>query len=138
MYCIKLYHKTVKLSSTAAVPKEWDVKFNKNILTLCKKCGKIALIYGPKGALSLENQKTYKILLNGRNGAFVNDFIQYTESYFKCLSTSDCPQDVMNHFEIFQPDAYVCFAETENSKVLFQTNDLRESPFWNDAPIIVI
>ena len=88
--------------------------------------------------LSLENQKTYKILLNGRNGAFVNDFIQYTESYFKCLSTSDCPQDVMNHFELFRPDAYVCFAETENSKVLFQTNDLRESPFWNDAPIIVI
>lgn len=83
-------------------------------------------------------QENYKILINGRNGAFVTDFIQYTESYFKCLSTSDCPQDVMNHFEIFHPDAYVCFAETDNSKVLLQTNDLRDKGFCNDAPVIVV
>ncbi len=85
-----------------------------------------------------KTQERYKILINGRNGAFVADFIQYTESYFKCLSTSDCPQDVVNHFEIFRPDAYVCFAETENSKVLFQTNDLREKGLLHDAPVIVI
>ncbi len=86
----------------------------------------------------MDNQEKYKILINGRNGSFATDFMQYTESYFKCLSTSDCLQDVLNHFEIFEPDAYVCFVESESSRNLAQTSSLKEYPFSCNVPIIVI
>lgn len=80
----------------------------------------------------------YKILVNGRNSALVMDFIQYTEVFFKSLSTSDCWQDILGHFELFQPDAYVCFVDSVYSKILTQTNTLKSSEFYNGAPIILI
>lgn len=84
------------------------------------------------------NQERYKILINGRNTAFVTDFIQYTEVYFKCLSTTDCFLDIVNHFEFLQPDAYVLFADSVDSKILNQTNPLKDHRFYNGAPVIVI
>lgn len=86
----------------------------------------------------MANQCKYKILINGRNTNFVTDFIQYTETYFKCLSTTDCFVDIANHFELFPPDAYVVFTESRDSKLLTQTNPIKEHPFYNGAPIIVI
>ena len=80
----------------------------------------------------------FKILINGKNSAVVTDFIQHTELYFKCLSTSDCWLDVINHFELFEPDAYLCFAESMYSNILSQTNTLRDHRFYNGAPLIVI
>ena len=80
----------------------------------------------------------YKLLINGKNATFVMDFIQHTELYFKCLSTSDCWQDIINHFELLQPDAYVCFIDSMYSKILTQTNTLRDHNAYNDAPIVVI
>ena len=86
----------------------------------------------------MANPERYKILINGRNSAFVTDFIQYTEVYFKCLSTSECFQDITNHFEFFSPDAYVIFADSSDAKILTQTNPLREHRFYNHAAVIVI
>lgn len=83
-------------------------------------------------------ENKFKILINGKNSAFVTDFIQHTDLYFKCLSTSDCWQDVINHFELFEPDAYLCFAESMYSNILSQTNTLRDHRFYNGAPLIVI
>ena len=80
----------------------------------------------------------YNILLNGKNAAFITDFIQHTELYFKCLSTSDCFQDIVNHFEVFAPDAYVCFLDAGYSKTLNQYNALKEHRFFNGAPLIAI
>lgn len=66
------------------------------------------------------------------------DFITHSETYFKCLSTSDCWQDVLGHFELFQPDIYLCFVDSVYSKILSQTNALRGDSKYNDAPIFVV
>ena len=80
----------------------------------------------------------YKILINGKNAAFIADVIQYTNTYFKCLSTTDCFQDIINHFEVLKPDSYIVFAESAESKLLNQTNPIRDHRFYNDAPVIAI
>lgn len=82
--------------------------------------------------------KKYKVLINGRNMSMIMDFIVHSESYFKCLSTSDCWQDVQGHFELFQPDVYVCFVDSIYSKILTQTNTLKGNDLYNNAPIFVI
>lgn len=99
--------------------------------------GKLCRIYRTvpfKGAFFMK----YKILVNGRNPAMLMDFIQRTDSYFKTLSTSDCWQDILGHFELFDPDAYVCFVDSIYSKILTQNNTLKSSEFYNGAPVIVI
>lgn len=80
----------------------------------------------------------YKILVNGRNPAMLMDFIQRTDTFFKSLSTSDCWQDILGHFELFNPDAYVCFVDSIYSKILTQNSTLKSSEVYNGAPIIVI
>ena len=87
---------------------------------------------------SPENQNQYKILLNGKNSVFITDFIQHTDLYFKCLSTSDCWDDIINHFELLQPDAYVCFVDSAQDKVIVQLNALRDHKFFNGAPVVAI
>ena len=88
--------------------------------------------------LSSQNSKRYKVLINGRNMSIVMDFITHSEAYFKCLSTSDCWQDVLGHFELFQPDIYLCFVDSVYSKILSQTNALRGDSKYNNAPIFVV
>lgn len=70
--------------------------------------------------------------------SIVMDFITHSETYFKCLSTSDCWQDVLGHFELFKPDVYLCFVDSIYSKILSQTNALRGDSLYNDAPIFVV
>ena len=82
--------------------------------------------------------KKYNVLINGRNMSIVMDFITHSEAYFKCLSTSDCWQDVLGHFELFKPDIYLCFVDSVYSKILTQTNALRGDSMYNDAPIFVV
>lgn len=82
--------------------------------------------------------KKYNVLINGRNMSIVMDFITHSEAYFKCLSTSDCWQDVLGHFELFKPDIYLCFVDSIYSKILTQTNALKGDSMYNDAPIFVV
>ncbi len=80
----------------------------------------------------------YKILLNGRNSGLVSDFIQHTDAFFDTLSTSECWQDIIGHFKVFQPDAYVCFVEREYERTINTINRLKEDADYNGAAIVVI
>lgn len=87
---------------------------------------------------TLNTSRKYNVLINGRNMSIVMDFITHSEPYFKCLSTSDCWQDVLGHFELFKPDIYLCFVDSIYSKILTQTNALKGDAKYNDAPIFVV
>ncbi len=80
----------------------------------------------------------YKVLINGRNSALVADFIQHTDAFFNTLSTSEYWQDILGHFKVFEPDAYVCFVEPEYEKTINQINSLKTSGYYNGAAIILI
>ncbi|MCM1382538.1 MAG: hypothetical protein NC192_11400, partial [Muribaculaceae bacterium] len=80
----------------------------------------------------------YKILVNGNNTALIMDFIQHTDTFFKSLSTTACWQDVVGHFELFQPDAYVCFVNSEYSSILPQLSSLKNDKAYNGASVFLI
>lgn len=80
----------------------------------------------------------YKILVSGNNPALVTDFISHTETFFKSLSTTSCWRDVIGHFELFQPDAYVCFINSEHSSILPQLGELKRDAAYNGASIFLI
>lgn len=80
----------------------------------------------------------YKILLNGRNSGLVSDFIQHTDAFFDTLSTSECWQDIVGHFKVFKPDAYVCFVEREYERTVNTINRLKEDPDFNGAAVVII
>lgn len=80
----------------------------------------------------------YKILVSGNNPALIMDFIQHTETFFKSLSTTACWQDVVGHFELFDPDAYVCFVDSEYSSILPQIGSLKKDKAYNGASVFLI
>ena len=80
----------------------------------------------------------YKVLVNGKSPALIMDFIQYSGSYFKTLSTTDYWPDIVGHFEMFKPDAYVCFVDFEYEKTLTQIGNLRNDPCYNGAAVILV
>lgn len=80
----------------------------------------------------------YRVLINGRNSALVADFIQYTEAFFESLSTSDCRQDILGHFKVFDPEVYLCFVEREYEKTIAQISNLKTSNYYNGAIIVLI
>lgn len=80
----------------------------------------------------------YKILVSGNNPALIMDFIQHTETFFKSLSTTACWQDVVGHFELFDPDAYVCFVDSEYSSILPQIGSLKGDKAYNGASVFLI
>lgn len=80
----------------------------------------------------------HKVLINGRNNALVTDFIQHTEAFFYTLSTSECWQDILGHFQVFDPEAYICFVEPDYEKTIGQINNLKTSGYYNGAAIILI
>lgn len=80
----------------------------------------------------------YRILLSGGSSTIVSEFFRFTDSRFKCLTTSSCITDVLNHFELFQPDAYICFIESEYMDALSQIDSVKESSAYNGAPVIIV
>lgn len=80
----------------------------------------------------------YKILINGDNSTIVKDFFRYTEKYFRCLTTSNLWQDLVGHFEIFQPDVYVVFPESSRSEMIDRINSIKSSKAYNSAPIVIV
>lgn len=80
----------------------------------------------------------YKILLKGRNSGLVTDFIQHTDAFFDTLSTSDCWQDILGHFKVFDPEAFVCFVEHDYEKTVNMINKLKDSGVYNGAVIVLI
>lgn len=80
----------------------------------------------------------YKILVSGNNSSLITDFIQHTDTFFKSLSTTACWRDVIGHFELFSPDAYVCFVNSEHSSILPQLSSLKKDEAYNGASIFLI
>ena len=80
----------------------------------------------------------YKILVSGNNPSLIMDFIQHTETYFKSLGTTPCMKDIIGHFELFSPDAYVCFINSEHSSILSQIRALKNDDAYNGAGIFLI
>lgn len=66
------------------------------------------------------------------------DFIQHTGTFFKSLSTTPCMRDIVGHFELFSPDAYVCFINSEHSSILTQISALKNDEAYNGAGIFLI
>lgn len=85
-----------------------------------------------------ENYMKYKILVSGNNAALVTDFIKHAEPYFKLLSTTVCKNDVLGHFELFKPDAYVCFMNYVHGNILPHIKTLRSDPAYNGASVILV
>lgn len=79
-----------------------------------------------------------KVLINGRNLALVADLIEHTEAYFDTLSTSECWEDVLNHFKFFDPEVYICFVDPEYEKTVRHIQSLKTSGCFNDAVIVLI
>lgn len=80
----------------------------------------------------------YKILVSGNNPSLIMDFIQHTGTFFKSLSTTPCMRDIVGHFELFCPDAYVCFVNSEHSSILTQISALKNDSVYNGAGIFLI
>ncbi|MBD5139668.1 MAG: response regulator [Ruminococcus sp.] len=80
----------------------------------------------------------YKILVSGNNPSLIMDFINHTETFFKSLSTTPCMKDIVGHFELFSPDAYVCFLNSEHSSILTQISTLKRDEAYNGASIFLI
>lgn len=80
----------------------------------------------------------YKILVSGNNPSLIMDFIQHTGTFFKSLSTTPCMRDITGHFELFDPDAYVCFVNSEHSSILTQISALKRDEAYNGAGIFLI
>ncbi|MDE7365956.1 MAG: response regulator [Lachnospiraceae bacterium] len=80
----------------------------------------------------------YKILVSGNNPSLIMDFIQQTEAFFESLSTTPCWRDIVGHFELFNPDAYVCFVNSEHSSILPQISELKKDKAYNGAGIFLI
>lgn len=80
----------------------------------------------------------YRLLMSGGSSAIVSEFFRFTDTKFKCLTTSSCITDILNHFEIFQPDAYICFIDVKYDEALSQIEAIKENSVYNGAPVIVV
>lgn len=81
----------------------------------------------------------YKLLLGGENSVIIRDFFSHTQKYFRCLTTTDLWNDVIGHFEFFQPDVYVLFLDKEScADVSHHVNMLKEDEKYNSAAIAVV
>lgn len=81
----------------------------------------------------------YRVLINSKHSASISEFFKQTAQFFDCLSTSECLDDVANHFKLFRPEAYVCFNEgAQCGSLMTQMRALKSSHDFSGVPIIVI
>ena len=80
----------------------------------------------------------YKILISCENPSILKDFFQYSDTYFKCLTTSELWKDISGHFEVFEPQVFLIFPESSDSDTLTHISKLQGSEVYNGAPIIIV
>lgn len=81
----------------------------------------------------------YRILIHSKHTGEISNFFRQTTQYFDCLSTSECLDDIANHFKLFRPEAYICFNEgTQCGPLVTQMRALKSSHDFSSVPIIVI
>lgn len=80
-----------------------------------------------------------KILVSGKNSALVKDFMIHTNTYFRCISTSDYYVDVVEHFNLFEPEVYVCFIESGFDDNVSQLHKLKTTEEkFKSIPVVVV
>ena len=80
----------------------------------------------------------FKLLVNGNNLSLVKDFFGYTGQYFDCLSTTDNIKDMTAHFQLFGPDAFLCFVDSAYDGTAEQILRLRTCEEYNSAPVVIV
>lgn len=80
----------------------------------------------------------YKVLISGRNNILLVDFIQHTSEFFSSLSTSECLQDIFGHFEVFDPDVYICFVDHDYERTISLIDRLKTDDCYNGATIVFV
>ncbi|MBP0962523.1 MAG: response regulator [Oscillospiraceae bacterium] len=81
----------------------------------------------------------FRILLNSKHNSVISDFFKQTSQVFDCLSTSDCLDDIANHFKLFKPEAYVYFNEgAQCGPLVTQMRALKSSHDFGNVPIVVL
>lgn len=80
----------------------------------------------------------FKLLVNGNNLSLVKDFFSYTGQYFDCISTTDVIKDMTAHFQLFNPDAFLCFVDSAYDGTVEQILRLRTCAEYNSAPIVIV
>lgn len=81
----------------------------------------------------------FRILLNSKHNSVISDFFKQTSQAFDCLSTSDCLDDIANHFKLFKPQAYVYFNEgAQCGPLVTQMRALKSSHDFGNVPIVAI
>ena len=58
----------------------------------------------------------YKVLLTGENKSAIDDFFLQMQDSFQMLTTSSRKEDVLNHFDVLEPDIFVYCISTESAK----------------------
>lgn len=58
----------------------------------------------------------YKVLLTGENKSAIDDFFLQMQDSFQMLTTSSRKEDVLNHFDVLEPDIFVYCLSTESAK----------------------
>lgn len=79
----------------------------------------------------------HKILVTG-SYSIVMDFLQHTNSYFTGLGTTAYINDVMLHFKLFDPEAFLIFVDENNSELISLAGSVRRHYSYNEAPIIIV
>lgn len=79
----------------------------------------------------------YKILVNGGNSALLRDFF-VNATRFTCMSTSGFWADISAHYEMFEPDAYVCIAEYADVQIMSQIKRLKSNEVFGTVPVIMV
>lgn len=79
----------------------------------------------------------YKILVNGGNSALLRDFF-VNSTGFICMSTSGYWADLSAHYEMFEPDAYVCIAEYADVQNISQIKRLKNNEAFGQVPVIMV
>ncbi|MBQ5332628.1 MAG: response regulator [Oscillospiraceae bacterium] len=79
----------------------------------------------------------YKILISCENASILKDFFLYSDTYFKCLTTSELWKDISGHFDVFEPDVYLVFPESSYSDTLSQIGRLKATEAYRDTPVVI-
>lgn len=79
-----------------------------------------------------------KILISGNNPTLLKDFFYIQQEDVVCLSTSEIWEDVKGHFQVYQPDVYVCSIENKSSIQLTIIKNLSESRVMSETPVVIV
>ena len=79
----------------------------------------------------------HKILVTGTSNIVI-DFLKHTSSYFTSLGTTAYVKDVMLHFKLFKPDAFLIFIDEKSADLISVAEKVKQHFSYNEEPIIIV